>query len=123
VVAAAEVRRLALALPHVENRSDGDRMALEVKGKGMAWTYLERVNPKTPRVPRPDVLAIRCRIETKELLIAAAPERFFDDDHYRGYPAVLVRLDAIAEDELTHLLQTAWRLVAPRALVRQVEGS
>jgi hypothetical protein len=43
----------------------------------------------------PGVIAMRCRIETKELLIEAAPDRFFDDDHYRGYPAVLVRLAEI----------------------------
>ncbi|MDB5483067.1 MAG: hypothetical protein JWO83_4120 [Caulobacteraceae bacterium] len=45
------------------------------------------------------MLAVRCDLETKEMLIAAAPERFFDDDHYRGYPAVLVRLHAIDVDE------------------------
>ena len=36
----------------------------------------------------------------KELLIEAAPDRFFDDPHYRGYPAVLVRLKAIGKREL-----------------------
>ena len=116
------LRRLALALPEVEDHGEGDRLAFEVKGKGLAWTYLERVAPKKPRVPRPGVLAVRCLIETKELLIEAAPERFFDDDHYRGYPAVLVRLDAVAEDELADLLRTAWRLVAPKALVKRIEG-
>ena len=119
---ATVVRRLALALPEVEDRSDGERLALEVKGKGLAWTYLERVVPKAPRVARPDVVAIRCRIESKELLIEAAPDRFFDDEHYRGYPAVLVRLAAIDEDELAGLLRTAWRLAAPKSLVKKIEG-
>jgi hypothetical protein len=31
--------------------------------------------------------------------VMAAPDRFFDDDHYRGYPALLVRGPAIEEDE------------------------
>ena len=119
---AALVRRLALALPEVEDRLDGDRLALEIKGKGLAWTYLARAAPKAPRVARPDVVAIRCLIESKELLIEAAPDRFFDDDHYRGYPAVLVRLDAIEEDELAGLLRTAWRLAAPKSLVKRIEG-
>ena len=122
MVDAATLRRLALALPEVEDRSEGDRLALEVKGKGLAWTYLERVAPKKPRIARPDVVAIRCRIEAKELLIEAAPDRFFDDDHYRGYPAVLVRLVAIDEDELAGLLQTAWRLVAPKTLLKRIGG-
>lgn len=118
MVDAATVRRLVLSLPEAEDSSEGDRLAFSVRGKGLAWSYLERIAPKTPRVLRPDRLAVRCLVETKALLIEAAPERFFDDDHYRGYPAVLVRLDAIDEDELAGLLRAAWRLVAPKALVR-----
>jgi hypothetical protein len=109
-------RRLALELPHAEDASTEARMAFEVAGKGFAWSYMERIAPKKPRQPRLDVLAIRCPIERKEMLIEAAPDRFFDDDHYRGYPAVLVRLEAIGEDELRGLLQDAWRLQAPRKL-------
>ena len=117
----ADVRRLAAALPEVEDSSDERRLALAVAGKGFAWSFNERVHPKKPRVPRLDVLAVRCPIESKELLIAAAPDRFFDDDHYRGYPAVLVRLDAVAEDELAGLLRTAWRTVAPKAVLKRHE--
>ncbi|MBI8988165.1 MmcQ/YjbR family DNA-binding protein, partial [Corynebacterium sp. CCM 8863] len=54
-----------------------------------------------------------------QMLIEAAPERFFDDAHYRGYPAVLVRLAEIDADELAGLLRTAWTLVAPKALVKR----
>ena len=88
----AAVRHLALMLPETDDRSDDQRLVLEVKGKGFAWSFMERVVPKKPRVPRIDILAVRCSIEKKEMLIDAAPDRFFDDDHYRGYPAVLVRL-------------------------------
>ncbi len=112
------VRRLALELPQARDGSDDRRLVFEVAGKGFAWSYNERVHPKKPRVPRLDVLAVRCPVQTKEMLIEAAPDRFFDDDHYRGYPALLVRLAAIAEDELRGLLQAAWRMQAPRQMVR-----
>jgi hypothetical protein len=115
MVDAATVRRLALALPEVEDRSEGDRLIFEVRGgKGLAWTYVMRVVPKKPRVLQPDCLAIRCAIERKEMLMEAAPDRFFDDDHYRGYAAVLVRLSAIDKDELTGLLRGAWELSQPK---------
>jgi hypothetical protein len=104
---AAKARRLALALPGVADESDGERLVFSAGGKQIAWTYLERFHPKKPRRPRPDVLAVRCPLERKELLVEAAPDRFFDDDHYRGYPAVLVRLDAVDEDELASLLEGA----------------
>src|SRR5437868_6115821 len=116
------VRRLALELPQVRDGSDERRLVFEVAGKGLAWSYNERVHPKKPRVPRLDRLAIRCPVETKEMLIEAAPDRFFDDDHYRGFPALLVRLDAIDEDELRGLLQAAWRMQAPKSLQKSGEG-
>ncbi len=98
MVDATTVRRLAMALPEVEDRSEGDRLVFDVGGgKGLAWGYLKRVIPKKPRVLQPDCLAVRCLIERKEMLIEAAPDRFFDDDHYRGFAAVLVRLTVIDE--------------------------
>ena len=43
MVDVATVRRVALALPEVEDNSAGDRLAFEVRGgKGLAWTYLVR---------------------------------------------------------------------------------
>lgn len=107
------VRRLALALPHAVDASQGERLSFEVEGKGFAWTYLARDQPKKPRVAHPDVLAVRCELPRKELLIEAAPQVFFDDDHYRGFPAVLVRLAAVDEAELAALLEAGWRLRAP----------
>ena len=112
----AVLRRLALALPEVVEVGEGDRVAFEVNGKGIAWPYLARPAARQPRKVQPGVYAIRCAPERKEMLIEAAPDRFFDDDHYKGFPAVLVRLDRIGEDELAHLLYEAWRLQAPRTV-------
>ena len=79
---------------------------------------MERVAPKKPRVRRPDVLAIRVSGEAeKQSLIDADPAVYFTDDHYRGYPAVLVRLPAIEVDELRELLTDGWRTQAPKALI------
>ena len=63
-----------------------------------------------PRQPDPSAIAVRCELPRKELLVEAAPDRFFDDDHYRGFPAVLVRLAAVDEPELADLLEGAHRL-------------
>jgi hypothetical protein len=110
------VRRLALALPEAVDASKGEQLVFEVEGRGFAWSYLARDAPKRPRVVHPEVLAIRCELARKELLIEAAPNRFFDDDHYRGFPAVLVRLAAVDEAELGSLLERGWRLQASKRL-------
>ena len=118
----AALHRLALALPEVEASPEGGRLAFDVRGKGIAWSYLARAHPKARREVVEGVIAVRCRRETKEMLLEAAPERFFDDDHYRGFPAVLVRLDAIDEAELAGLLAQAWRILAPKALVKRIDA-
>ncbi len=107
-----QVRRIALALEGTLDQSKPDRLAFSKAGRkaSYAWTWLEHAHPRKPRVPRLEVLAVRCPIGRKEILLAVAPDLYFDDDHYRGYPAILVRLDAIPEDELVALLKDAWRL-------------
>jgi len=122
MVSAEQLEALALALPEVAGAvSDSGQFGFEVGGKGLAWAYLARPAPKAKRVLVPGVVAIRCAMETKELLLEAAPERFFTDDHYRGYPAVLVRLSQIEADELAGLLRQAWKIVAPRPIARKYE--
>jgi hypothetical protein len=118
MIDAATIRRLAMALPDViETSRGGDHIAFEVAGgKGLVWSFMLRVHPKKPRIADPTAVAVRCPIERKEMLVEAAPARFFNDDHYRGYPAVLVRLAAIDEDEFAALLNDAWRLSAPKGL-------
>ena len=117
-----DVRRIALSLPGTVEGED--RFAFSVlnggKNKGFAWVWMERAAPKGPRVPRPDVLAVRVAGPgAKEELLAAGEGRFFTEPHYNGFPAVLVRLPAIEEDELRELLTDAWRCQAPKALVRE----
>ncbi|CAN5123436.1 MmcQ/YjbR family DNA-binding protein [soil metagenome] len=116
------VRRLALALPEVEAGDSEVSLTFSVRGKGLAWPYLARATPKGRREVVPGVLAVRCLIESKAMLIEAAPEIYFDDDHYRGYPAVLVRLATIEAAELKRLLAEAWRRTAPKALAKRVDG-
>ncbi|MGH9041601.1 MAG: hypothetical protein ACRDZ3_15380 [Acidimicrobiia bacterium] len=41
--------------------------------------------------------------------------------HYNGFPAVLVRLAAVDDDELAELLTDAWRCQAPKALVAEFD--
>ncbi len=121
-----DVRRIALALP--ETSEAADRSGFSVRNgsrqKGFAWTWHERVTPGRPRLPRPDVLAVRVagRAE-KEMLLAADPAKFFTEPHYNGFPAVLIRLPAIGAEELAELITDGWRCQAPRALAKSFERS
>jgi hypothetical protein len=111
-----DLRRIALTLPEVTE--DQDTLGFAVRGKGFAWSWKERVVPKKPRVERRDVLAVRVAdAGAKQELLVADPDKYFTEDHYNGFPAVLVRLAAVDPEELAELLIDAWRAKAPRALV------
>lgn len=55
----------------------------------------------------------------KEALLADDPDVYFTTPHFDGYPAVLVRLDRIAIDELTELIVEAWLARAPKRLGKE----
>lgn len=118
----ADVRRIALSLPGVEESKDrfGFGVLNRGKVKGIAWVWLERVAPKVARVPNPAVLGVRvANLAQKELILASDPKKFFTEPHYNGYPAVLVRLAAIRVPELRMLIEDAWRSQAPKELVAE----
>ncbi|MDX6562435.1 MAG: hypothetical protein QOD65_2249 [Gaiellales bacterium] len=119
---AGDVHRIALSLPHATQ--DGPKIRYLVDGgKAFAWTWKKRVEEKRARVEQLDVFGVRVSgEEEKQALIAADPAKFFTEPHYDGYPAVLVRLDAIEDDELAELLTDAWRCAAPRRLVAEFDA-
>jgi hypothetical protein len=120
----SDVRRIALSLP--ETTEGSDHFAFSVrngsKEKGFAWVWMERPESKKPRVANPDVLAVRVSgREEKEALLASDDAKFFTEPHYKGFPAVLVRLDAIDVDELEELITDAWRCQAPKKLLKNFD--
>ena len=114
-----DVRRIALSLPEVTLADTGFAFSVPNKGKqkGFAWVWAERIHPKKPRVPNPDVIALRVADEGEKEMLLATGEPFFTEPHYNGFPAILVRLPAVGVDELSELITDAWRCMAPRHLV------
>ena len=112
------VRRLAAALPRAEDRSTEKALSFYVGGKQFAWSWHERVDPKKPRVPRLDVLVVRCDGAAKAAILESDADVFFTEPHFDGFPAVLVRLDVVDAKTLKGLLEAAWRCQAPKGLAR-----
>ncbi|HEY3843921.1 MAG TPA: hypothetical protein VGL48_11780 [Acidimicrobiales bacterium] len=119
-----DARRIALAMPETREDEGDFRFAVRngSKWKGFAWAWNERVESKKPRVPNPGVLVVRVANQAdKEGLLASDPTKFFTEPHYNGFPAALVRLEAVGVDELEQLLTEAWMCQAPRRLVEEFE--
>ena len=105
-VSFATVVELARAFPGVEEGTAYRTPALRVRGK-----FLARLREDG------ETLVLRIGFDERDILIASDPGVFFLTDHYRGYPAVLVRLAAIGRAELREILAVAWAQNAPRRLV------
>lgn len=63
-----------------------------------------------------DVMVLHCPLEMKEMLMEMAPDVYFQTDHFKGWPGLLVRLDVIGDEELSMRLEDAWRFKAPKKL-------
>jgi hypothetical protein len=75
------------------------------------------------RVREPGILVLMCTREEKELLMEVNPEVYFETDHYKGWPAILIRMPKISDAELKHRLQVAWRLQAPKKLLSKTQSN
>lgn len=91
----AQARRL----PEVMRARSEGLPSLKVGGKTVA------------RLKDAATLVLLCPSEQKTLLMDISPDIYFETDHYVGYPAVLIRLDTVGDEELSLRLEDAWRFV------------
>jgi hypothetical protein len=109
---ADDVRRLALALPDVQE-IDSEGFDFRVAGHGFVWSYPER-NPGRRRVIRTDVAVLFVGDEAeKQALLLGEPDLFFTTPGYDGLPLVMLRLDEVDDDRLAELIADAWAMRAP----------
>jgi hypothetical protein len=107
----AQLCQLGGALPEVALGTSYRTPALKVRNKLLARL----------KEDGKDVVFVLDSVDEQEGLIEAQPDLYYITDHYRGYPAVLARLAALRVPEARLRLERAWRLKAPRALVRRFD--
>jgi hypothetical protein len=118
---ADDVRRLALALPHV-TEIDSDGFDFRVDGKGFVWSYPERT-PGRPRLIRTDIAVLFVGDEAeKQALLLGEPELFFTTPSYNGWPLVMLRLAEVDARRLAELVTDAWRMRAPDEIGAELDG-
>jgi hypothetical protein len=119
---ADDVRRLALALPEVDD-IDCDGFDFRVGGKGFIWSYPER-RPGKPRELRTDIAVLFVGDEAeKQALLLGEPAAFFTTPGYDGWPLVMLRLEHVDVQRLSELVVDAWRMRAPEEIAGLLEDS
>jgi len=115
-----DVARISLSLPEATENFKHNSTGWGVRTRSFAW---ERpLRPADLRAlgddaPDGDILAIRTAdLEEQRALVEGEPEYFFITPHFTGYPAVLVKLDAIPVDRLREALEESWVASVPKRL-------
>lgn len=102
-----DVRRIALSLPDVEETTTYGQPCFKVNGRPFV---------NTGRVD--GAIVTRAPDQERDLLISALPNVYFVTDHYLGWEAVLVRLDAVDEEELAGRLEDSYAFIASKPPAR-----
>ena len=117
-----DVSRIALELPESSERLRRDTRQWWVRDRMFVWERPLRrreVDELGDEAPEGPVLGARVEHElAKRVLIGDDPGVFFTTSHFKGYPAVLVRLDRISVADLEEVVTEAWLVRAPTRVVR-----
>ena len=100
------LRRVALALPQVEEGLSGSLPVFRVRGKLLARLHDDG-----------QALLIKIDYLKRDILLNAEPNTFYINEFYNCYPMVFVRLSSVDRKLLESLFEDAWRLLAPKRLV------
>jgi hypothetical protein len=98
--------KLATKLPGVVRGTSYGTPALHVGKK-----FLARLKEDGESV------AIKIDFADRDVLLEMDPAAFYLTDHYRPWPAMLIRLKEVPRDMLARVLEQAWRLQAPKSLL------
>lgn len=113
----AKLRRLCLALPETTERLSHGEPTWFVRGKKVFATYADHHHD--------DRVAFWCAAPAgaQEILVAAHPDRFFVPPYvgHRGWLGVWLDVP-VDWDEIADLLDEAYRRVAPRRLVAELDA-
>jgi hypothetical protein len=105
------VRELARTLPGAEEGTSYGTPAFKVRGKLFVRLHQNG-----------DSIVVRIDEGERAMRMRADPHAFYITDHYVGYPWMLVRLAAVARDDLADILEDSWRLRAPQRLIIEYDG-
>src|SRR5436190_13573781 len=101
------VLEIGMGFSGVESGTTFGWPCLKANGKLFTWMPVKKdVEPGT--------LALRIDFDQREALLEEAPDTYYLTDHYRNYPAVLIRLNRLDKESLRDLLRASYRVVTTK---------
>lgn len=94
----ADVVAIGRALPDVVESTSYGKPAIKLNRRMLAATT----------APDAGSFVLHVAVEEKEVLIDTDPDTFWQTDHYRGWPAMLVRYGTSTRERIAILIARAW---------------
>lgn len=98
-----DVVAFALTVPDSALSTSYGRPAVKVRGKAFVYPGREAGS-----------FAVASPLGEKEVLMETDPDTFWETDHYRNWPAVLVRYDSADPERVACVIERAWWDRAPK---------
>jgi hypothetical protein len=110
-VTAAQLRKIALGFAEAHEKPSYGKPAFFIAKK-----FFTRL-----RAEDNSIVLVIDGMDTREMMLELDPKTYHITDHYKDYPAVLVRLERVTVDELRIMLERRWRAIAPKKLVKALD--
>jgi hypothetical protein len=97
----------------------GGREAVRVAEKVVAYLATNERSRPAGVPANEEFVIVRIDRESRAQLLESHPEAFFVTPHYQNYSGVIVRLSTVDQKQFRDLLEAAWRLMAPKRMIRE----
>src|SRR2546421_896446 len=99
------VRKIASALPGVEESTSYGTPSLKIAGRLLACMAINKS-------AEPNTLGLAIDFDQRDALMCEAPDTYYTTDHYVNHPFVLIRLSQVKSSALRDLIHAGWKFVS-----------
>ena len=110
-ISKADLRQIALSFPEASEKPSYGKPSFFIAKK-----FFTRLRDEDD-----SIVWIVGSIDERDHLLEMDPKTYFITEHYRDYPAVLVRTKQIDKTMLKKMLERRFRQIAPRKLLKAMD--
>jgi hypothetical protein len=110
-VTAAQLKKIALSFPEANEKPSYGKPSFFIAKK-----FFTRL-----RADDNSLVMIVDGMDSRDMMLELDPKTYHITDHYKDYPAVLVRMERVTPEEVRIMLERRWRKIAPKKLVKLVD--
>lgn len=107
----AQFKKIALSFPEANEKPSYGSPAIFIAKK-----FFTRLRDQDN-----SIVWIVGSIDERDHMLEMDPKTYFITEHYRDYPAVLVRTSRIDQTMLKKMLERRWRAIAPKKLIKAID--